>query len=122
MNHDLNNERCTNVELQSTVSELEAQLRQIRIERGQLFSSTPHHPQHALSLHEEILGQEKLLGDSSPVSPLLSRMKSEPAPHPQVLEEVTRSVHTETHVNPAMESFTRLMEETVSLQTSLPIS
>ncbi len=49
-----------------------------------------------------------------PISPLKYGESSDDPP-PSRVEEISRSIHKETHVTPAIESFTRLMEETVSV-------
>jgi hypothetical protein len=94
-----------NTELKSTIAELESQLQRLKAVK-QPFSSTPYQRQ-APSLHEEMAGQEE------PVSPLrFSGM--DPDITPPRYEEISRSVCKEVHITPAMESFTKLMDDTVS--------
>ena len=99
-----------NAELRTTVAELESQLQRLKAVK-EPFSSTPY-PRHAPSLHEELLGRER---QREPVSPLnFSRV--DPGTTPPRYEEISRTVHRDVHVTPAMQSFNKLMEDTVSVE------
>ena len=103
-----------NAELRSCISDLEAQLVQVRDHHHQgPLSSTPY--RHTQSLHDEILGQESLKdGEGSPVSPLqFSGLDSDGVPPHR--EEISRTIQKELQVSPAMESLAKLVDKTVSL-------
>jgi len=108
-NDELNYERCITNDLKMTISELESQLHELKMENP--FSSTPYHHHHGPSLHEEF--QQKFDGTSPTPFLGLSDLDSRTASSPHVFERVTRSVSKDTHVTSSMNSFTKLMEETV---------
>ena len=101
-----------NKELKTALSELEAQLQQTR-PKG-IFTSTPFRVVNTtLSLQKELEDQEERMSRDSPdISPL--KMNGDVSP-PPCKEEVRRNWHVESYTSPAIETFKKLMDETVSM-------
>ena len=116
MNQELNEANALNVQLKMNISELEGQLHQLQSQEP--ASSTPFRPARTPCLHDEL--QENLLGDGSFISPLrYGEVDPDVSPPLTRVEEVSRSTHRESFVSPAVESFTKLLEETVSMKKKI---
>lgn len=100
----------SHAELKSNFAKLEPQLLQLQSQES-ILTSTPFHPPTGTT-HEVRNGR---MSRVSPVSPL--SLNGEVSPLPLHREDIVRKRHRENHVSSAaMETFEKLMQETVSIE------
>ena len=113
LSHTLDEVKLSRDELKSENSDLQTQVRLIRVRGKQPLSSTPYRPS-APSWHEELMEQESLTSRSSPILPPRRRDDVEDVVN-GVNGEVGGSGDVEVEEVSPSESFTKILEETVSL-------
>ena len=113
LSHTLDEVKLSRDELKSENSDLQTQVRLSRVRGKQPLSSTPYRPS-APSWHEELMEQESLTSKSSPILPPRRRDDVEDVVN-GVNGEVGGSGDVEVEEISPSESFTKILEETVSL-------